>query len=490
MNRGNPDRTLTERETAVADALWKWDATALAYAIRTRQLSSREAVTACVERMHAVNPRLNAVTCDLSAQAIELADQADVAAARATDEGTTLGPLHGVPVTIKESTDQDGCATVNGVAAFKDAIASADNPVVANWKKAGALIIGRTNTSTFSFRLDTVNDFRGRTNSPWSRRHTPGGSSGGASSSVAAGITPLAHGNDSAGSLRYPAYCTALVALRPSFGRVPAYNPSGKVERAISAQLLSVQGPLARTVRDVRLGFESMAAGDPRDPWWTPAPLVGVPLERPIRVAIVAEPLGGIPPSPAVAAALKQAANALADAGYDIVDEKTPGFARAFELWFDIFVPEFRRFTQKDCERDGDDGFRTAMRFMLENAPDQGVDAHLRALAERTRVMRDWSIFLARTPLVLTPVCTQLPYLHGFDVESVTRTMQTWRELATMMAIPVLGLPAVAVPTGVADGLPVGVQIIGPRFREDLTLAAAEAIEARAPRLTPIDPRD
>ncbi len=166
-----------------------------------------------------------------------------------------LGPLHGVPVTIKENVDQQGCATVNGVAAFKDVIAPADSPVVANWKKAGAIIIGRTNTPAFSFRLDTVNDYRGRTYSPWSRNVTPGGSSGGASSSVAAGITPLAHGNDIAGSVRYPAYCTGLAGLRPSFGRVPAYNPSGKTERVISAQLMSVQGPLARSVRDVRAGI-------------------------------------------------------------------------------------------------------------------------------------------------------------------------------------------------------------------------------------------
>jgi amidase len=186
----------------MSDELWKWDAVALAAGIRTRAISSREAVSACVERMRAVNPQLNAVTCDLSVEALATADRADAAVAA----GTTLGPLHGVPVTIKENVDQEGCATVNGVAAYKDVIATADSPVVANWKKAGAVIIGRTNTPSFSFRLDTVNDYRGRTYSPWSRTHTPGGSSGGASASVAAGITPLAHGNDIAGSVRYPAY--------------------------------------------------------------------------------------------------------------------------------------------------------------------------------------------------------------------------------------------------------------------------------------------
>jgi len=471
----------------VSEPVWKWDAAAIASAIRERKLSAREAATACIERMHAVNPRINAVTVDLSEQALAQADRADAAVAR----GDVTGPLHGVPVTIKENVDQEGCATVNGVEAFRDTVASADSPIVANWKKAGAIIIGRTNTPAFSFRLDTVNDFRGRTYSPWSRHHTPGGSSGGASASVAAGITPLAHGNDIAGSVRYPAYCTGLAGLRPSFGRVPAYNATAKAERTISSQLLSVQGALARSVRDVRLGFEAMAQYDPRDPWWTPAPLAGLAVDRPIRVAVVdaASDLGGIAPTAPVAEALKQAARALADAGYEIVDERTPGFGRAFELWFEMLIPEFRRFMHADFERDGDAGVRTAMGFVLDNVPEKDAESHLRALAERTRVIRQWTLFLARTPLVLTPVCTELPYAHGFDVESAARTMRMWREACTLMAVPVLGLPGMAVSTGLAEGLPVGVQLVGPRFREDLTLAAAEAIEARVPRITPIDPR-
>jgi amidase len=471
----------------VTDALWKWDATALAQGIRARRISSRDAVASCIERMRAVNPQLNAVVCDLSDAALKAADAADAAVAR----GETLGPLHGVPVTIKENVDQVGCATVNGVAAFRDVIADTDSPVVANWKRAGAVIIGRTNTPAFSMRLDTVNDYRGRTFSPWSRTHTPGGSSGGASASVAAGITPLAHGNDIAGSVRYPAYCTGLAGLRPSFGRVPAFNGTAAAERPISAQLMSVQGPLARTVRDVRLGFEAMAAGDARDPWWTPVPLSFPPASGRVRVAVVtdAADLGGRALSPPVAAAMQQAAAALADAGYEVVAERTPGFMRAFELWFEMHVPEFRHFQQADFERLGDEGIRTAIGLMYANVPAIGPEAHLKALAERTRLVREWNRFLARVPLVLTPVCTELPYAHGFDIESAARTRQVWEECATLMAIPVLGLPAMAVPTGVAGGLPVGVQVVGARFREDMTLAAAAAIEARCMRITPIDPK-
>ncbi len=321
----------------------------MADAIARRQISSRDAVEACLARMAAVNPRLNAVTVDLSAPARAAADRADAAVAR----GDALGPLHGVPVTVKENVDQAGCATTNGIVAFRDLVAAEDSPVVANWTAAGAIIVGRTNTPGFSLRLDTENDLRGRTWNPWSETHTPGGSSGGAASSVAAGITPLAHGNDIAGSVRYPAYACGLAGLRPSFGRVPAFNPSAPSERSISSQLMSVQGPLARTVRDIRLALATMARRDLRDPWWVDAPLEGPPLPGPIRVAVVTEPeaLAGQALHPTVAQAMRQAADWLAEAGYEIVDERTPGFTRPMELWYAMQLPEIRAFLSPAIEQ-------------------------------------------------------------------------------------------------------------------------------------------
>ena len=292
-----------------------------------------------------------------------------------------------MPVTIKENVDQEGCATTNGVVGFQHIIAKSDSPIVANWKRAGAVIIGRTNTPAFSFRLDTVNDLRGRTYSPWSKTHTPGGSSGGASASVAAGITPLAHGNDIAGSVRFPAYACGLAGIRPSFGRVPAFNPTQTAERSLSSQLMSVQGPLARSVADVRLGLAAMAARDPRDPWWVPAPLEGPPLPR--RVAVVTAPgdLGGAKLHPHVAAAIAQAARWLAEAGYEIVDEPTPGFTRAKELWFEMQMPEFREYMLPVIEKEGDAGIRTAVRFKLENVPPSNA-ARVHEGARRAREAR------------------------------------------------------------------------------------------------------
>ncbi|MEP6996106.1 MAG: amidase [Betaproteobacteria bacterium] len=470
------------------EAIWRWSATRIAAAIRGREISAREALESSLSRLAAVNGKLNAVTVDLSDAARAAADRADRAVAAGD---APLGPLHGVPMTIKENVDQQGCATTNGVVGYRNLLAAADCPAVANLKSAGAILIGRTNTPAFSFRIDTVNDLRGRTYNPWSKTHTPGGSSGGAASSVAAGITPLAHGTDIAGSIRYPAYACGIAGIRPSFGRVPSYNPTQTAERSVSSQWMSVQGPLARSIADLRLGLAAMAERDSRDPWWVPAPLDGPPPPKPIRVAVVtaAADLAGARLHSNVAAAIAQAARWLADAGYEIVDVPTPGFSRAQELWFEMQLPEFREYLLPAIEKEGDEGIRTAVRFMLENLPSRDALPYMKALADRARLVRDWTAFLDRVPLVLAPVCSEPVYAQGFDVESAARTAAVWRECATLMAIPVLGLPAVVVPTGAVDGLPFGVQLIGPRFREDWCLDAAAAIEARAGVQTPIDPK-
>lgn len=462
----------------MADNIWRWDATRMADAIAHREVSAREVVEACLARTAHANPSLNAITVDLSPQAREAADRAD----RAVAQGAALGPLHGVPVTIKENVDQAGCATTNGTVAFRDLLAAEDSPVVANLKAAGAIVVGRTNTPSFSFRLETENELRGATLNPWSITHTPGGSSGGAAVSVAAGMAPIGHGNDIAGSIRYPACACGLVGLRPSFGRVPAFNPTAPAERSISTQFLSVQGPIARTVRDVRLALAAMSARDVRDPWWVPAPIEGPPLARPLRVAVVTEPraLAGQRLHPSVAEAMRHAADWLAEAGYDIVDVPTPGFTRAMELWFALQMAEIRHFLWPQIQRHGDAGIRRAMGLMLEAHPADDGLPYMQALAERARVVREWQRFLEDVPLVLTPVCTQPVYERGFDVESVERTARFWRESVTLTAIPLLGVPALAVPTGLVDGVPIGISLMAARFREDLCLSAGEAIEARS----------
>ena len=468
----------------MSEALWSWPAHRLAAAIRNGAVSAREAVASSLERVQAVNPALNAIVDLLADEALAAAQQADAARHR----GDALGPLHGVPVTVKVNVDLKGRATTNGVVAFKDNIAADDSPVVANLRRAGAVIIGRTNTPAFSVRWFTENDLHGRTLNPWSRKHTPGGSSGGASSAVAAGMGAIAHGNDLAGSVRYPAYCTGVCGLRPSFGRVPAYLPSAKDERPLSMAMMSVQGPLARNVTDLRLALQAMSAGDARDPWWVPAPLTGPALPRPLRVAMTVN-CHGAPADPAVVAAVRQAGAWLADAGYVVEEVEPPSLAEAHELWQLIGNDEMRKFMWPAIEQFGDEGVRRSVGWMLAASPVLDHAEHLKAFAKRSTLVRRWQLFLERFPLVLGPVSGEPPFPWGLDVDSEAAMARVLRAQESQFAVPVLGLPAVSVPTGLAGALPMGVQLIGPRFREDLVLDAAEVIEARCPPMTPIDPR-
>ncbi|HEX9821587.1 MAG TPA: amidase family protein [Methylomirabilota bacterium] len=462
--------------------LWRWDAGALAAAIRTGKISSREATQAVLGRLEAVNPKLNAVTVVLAEQALAAADRADVAVRR----GEPLGALHGVPVTIKENVDQEGAATTNGVVAFKDLIAAGDSPPVANWRRAGAVIIGRTNTPAFSLRWHTDNELRGRTFNPWARERTPGGSSGGAAAAVACGIAPLGHGNDLGGSVRYPAYCCGVAGIRPTLGRVPAYNATTVDERPLGIQLMSVQGPLARRIADVRLGLAAMAARDARDPWWVPAPLGGPPVARPITVALTVDPAGlGVHPD--VAAAVRKAGAALAEAGYAVEEVEPPDVAGVARCWTAIVMNETRHVTQPVLREHGGADLNRSLDFFLAATPDVDLAGYMRALGGRSKHVRDWMLFLERYPLVVGPVSTEPPFEVGFDTTTAARASEVFTAQRLLVAVNLLGLPAVAVPAGVAGGLPLGVQVIGSRYREDLCLDAAEVIEARHGLATPID---
>jgi amidase len=463
--------------------LWRWNAVDLAAAIRTRAVSSREATLAALRRLDAVNPALNAVTVVLADRALAAADAADAAVRR----GEALGLLHGVPVLIKENVDQADSATANGVVAFKDVIAPSDSPPVANWRRAGAVILGRTNTPAFSLRWDTDNDLRGRTFNPWARGLTPGGSSGGTASALAAGIAPLGHGNDLGGSIRFPAYCCGVAGLRPTLGRVPAYNQTAPEDRPIGHQLMSVQGPMARRLADVRLGLAAMSSRDPRDPWWAPAPLDGPAPARPIRVALTADPARqGVHPH--VAAAVRAAGAALANAGYAVEEVEPPAVDGVAACWAAIVINEMRHVTQPLLRRHGGEGLNRCIDLIFEITPDVGLDAYMKALAERATHLRDWMLFLERYPLVLGPVSTEPPFAIGFDTGSAARMAEVFRAQRLLVAVNLLAFPSVSVPTGVTDGVPLGVQVIGSRYREDLCLDAAEVIEAQCPVPTPIDP--
>lgn len=460
--------------------LWQWGAKETATRIAAGDVSCVEVVDAHLERMASTNPAVNAVTVDLSEQARADAEAADTLFA----SGAAVGAMHGVPITIKENVDVAGQATPNGLPALADTIAVEDSPQVANLLQAGAIIIGRTNTPEFSFRWHTDNPLRGATRNPWDETRTPGGSSGGAASSVALGIGCVAHGNDLGGSLRYPAYCCGVATIRPTLGRVPAYNASAPVERSPSLQLMSVQGPIAREVADVRMALEVMAQSARQDPWHVPVPVVEPAPARPIRVALSYGP-DTTPPQPAVVAAVDAAGAALGDAGYDVVAVQPPHLEEMASMWQALLSAEVRAGMLDLVRQMGSDDVTHAIDWMLATAPELDLAAYINMLADRTRHLRVWQHFMEDTPLVLSPVSQEVAILAGDDIRSKERMVEILLAQTMLVVANYLGFPAAAVPTGLADGVPVGVQLLGPRFREDLCLDAAEVIEGSAGVLAP-----
>ena len=466
--------------------LWKWDAADLAQGIRTRAISAREATQACQDRLAAVNPSLNAVVLATAETALAEADAADQAVRR----GEALGLLHGVPLTTKINVDFAGLPNSNGCLPLANNTAPGDSAVVANLRRAGAVFLGRTNTPALSMRWFTENALHGRTLNPWSAGHTPGGSSGGAAAAVAAGIGPIAHGNDLGGSIRYPAYACGVAGIRPSFGRIPAYNPSTVGERPLSGQLMSTQGPLARRVRDLRLALAAMSAPDPRDPWHMPVPLAGPPLPRPLRVAFCVDPVGAGGVHPEVQAAVLQAARWLEEAGYAVEEATPPGFAAAAQDWDAFAHGEALLFMGEAFDRLADEGAQATFGYMVKHTHPPELKEMLGLAARRTGHQRAWALWQQQYPLLLCPVSNEPPFHQGLDVAGQQGFDRVYAAQQPLLAAPLLGVPAASVPTGLtAEGLPMGVQLTGPRWREDLVLDAAEVIEARAALATPIDLR-
>ena len=461
-------------------AIWQWSAVDTAAAIKVKRVSAEEVARAHIDRLHAANPALNAVVIDLTDQALETAKACD----RAQAAGAELGALHGVPVTIKINIDVEGQANSNGVVALAHMIAPSDSPVAANLKAAGAVILGLTNTPEFSLRTFTDNPLHGLTLNPWDKTVTPGGSSGGAGAAVAAGIGAIAHGNDIGGSLRGPAHCNGVSTIKATQGRMPAFNPSAAAERPLMAQLMSTQGPLAREVADVRLGLQVMSRRDPRDNWQVPAPLAGPPIAPPIKVAVAPIP-ADMQTDPQVMALIGQAARHLADAGYEVCEVETPDISAAWTLWADLIITEIETLQGGPMRQMASPDFLQAIESFIRLATILDGPGYMAAIAQRSRIIRDWVMFLERYPLILTPVSVRPPWPVNADLGGDAAVREIfWNDFRFTSAISVLGLPAAATPVGLVRGLPVGVQIIGQRFREDLCLDAAQAIEDRVGVLT------
>jgi amidase len=466
------------------DEMWRMTAVRQAAAVRAGQISAVALVEQHLARIAEVNPAVNAVTQVLAEQA--LADAAAVDRRRAA--GVALGPLAGVPFTVKENLAVAGVPTTQGASRLRHLVARADAPPVARLRAAGAVAIGHSNMPTLTLAgMHTRSELYGDSVNPWDPARTPGGSSGGDGIAVATGMAAVGLGNDAGGSVRIPASFCGVTALKPTYGRFPADHRIGPDDPAWCSQTFVVDGPLARSVADLRTIYEVLAGTDPRDPRAVAVPLDGEPLTDPVRVAVVTDP-GGLGVHPTVARAVDIAGEALRQAGYTVEHvADVPRLHDALQAYQSMVMTEFAPAWPAIRPLLGDDAHRYIELGMSENPP---VDAaeFLRLTGVRLTIQRAWGEFLHRYPLLLGPVFTQPPVEPGIESRNAAGRALVTTAMRLCTATSFLGMPAVAVPTGTQHGLPTGVQIIGRPYREDTCLTAAAAIEQHLGTLTPINP--
>ena len=462
--------------------LWALTATEMARRVAAGEITSVELVQAHLDRVAEANPRLNAVVRVLGEQALDAARTAD----RSVADGARLGPLHGAPVTVKENVDVVGLPTTEGVRALAETVATADAPTVERLRAAGAVVLGRTNLPDFGLRVHTDSQLHGATTNPWDPGVTPGGSSGGEAAAIASGMSPLGVGNDIGGSLRNPAHCCGIASIKPTTGRVPDARSLDPLDAGIAAQLMAVQGVLARTVADVRRGLSVVAGVHPRDPGSVPVPVDLDRRDDRVRVALLPEPPGG-PTDPGVAGVVRRTGDVLADAGYDVVEAVPPHYEQAVDCWGRLLMADVRVIRPLLDQVMGADALRF-LDLVDPLYPPLDVAVMVNTLVERRALARLWGAFLAEHPLVVGPVWATPAFEVGFDVAGEQEAEATMQLLRPVMPANLLGLPAAVVAGGLADGMPVGVQLLGDRFAERTCLDAAQVVEDAVGPLTPVDP--
>ena len=461
--------------------MWRMTATEIRDAVRAGEVSALGVVRSCLGRIAELNPAINAVSVVLQEQAEDAAIRIDAARAR----GDKLGSLAGVPVTVKEAIHVAGVATTFGIPRLRHLLPAVDAPPVRNLRAAGAIPIAHTNLSDLSIGgTNTRSQLYGTTLNPWDVTRSPGGSSGGDGAAVAVGMAPLGLGNDSGGSVRLPAMFCGITALKPTYGRFPADHRVGDDEPTLASQLFPVDGPFARTVADLATAFGALAGDEPIDPRTSPVPLQGEPLSAPVRVGVVADP-GGRGVDPSVVDAITRAADALRDAGYDVEEVEVPRLEDSLNGYHTLINTEFGLAWPRIRPLLTDESATHLERSMSEHPP-ADLAGYIAATALRHSVVRDWKQFQVRYPLMLGPVNTQ-PAGPADSSDPAPPTLE--HPLRLCSATTFAGVPALAVPTGIHRGMPTGVQVIGRHYREDLCLAAAQAIESAVGVLAPTDPQ-
>jgi Asp-tRNA(Asn)/Glu-tRNA(Gln) amidotransferase A subunit family amidase len=447
----------------------------IAAGIRERKFSAVEVVKEHLDRISELQPKLNAFVHIDADGALKQARAAETAVMRRE----RLGPLHGVPLTVKSCIDAAGWPVPSGSLLRKDYVAQADAPLVARLRVAGAIILGNTNTPEYLMAYETDNSLSGKTSNPWNLERSSGGSSGGEAAAIASGCSAGGVGSDGGGSVRMPAHFCGICGLKPTPGRIPAtgHYPEG----GGAFGWIGVVGPMGRTVEDVLALFKVMAGPDAGDSLAAPVPVhaLGEKNVRGLRIGILeSEALGKA--TPETSAVVERAARVLSEQGFVVEKKRLSGLDRAIEVWWYFFGPVIA-----DSIRKGAVGHEEEMSPMLREyvalataETSLTYDGFLNACAERDKIRAEILRQMEDVTILLSPVSTRPAFRHGEgnwrmgEKENYRDTMRysQWLNLA--------GFPGVAVPVGISsEGLPIGVQVIGRPFEEEKILAVAEAIE-------------
>jgi len=445
----------------------------IAESVRSKKLSPVEIVNVHLKQVEAMRPKLNAFVHIDADGARAQARGAEDAAHR----GAALGPLHGVPITIKSCIDVAGWPCPAGSLLRKDCVAASDAPLVARLREAGAILLGNTNTPEFLMAYETDNLVSGKTSNPWDLSRSAGGSSGGEAAAIASGCSVGGIGSDGGGSIRVPAHFCGICGLKPTPGRIPA---TGHFPAGVGAfAWIGVVGPMARTIADVRMLFEVMAGPDPGDARSAPVPIgkINDAHLRGLRVGLLESDALGLMDAE-TDGALQRAANDLAAQGFIVEPLRLQGLERAIELWWFFFGPAIAHLFQRSAsgqEEKLSAIFREYLQFA--KAP-VTLDDLLDACAERDVMRAAILQQMGDVPILLSPVCTTTAFRHG---EGTWRpgAKQSYRDTMRFSQwLNLTGFPGVSVPVSVsAEGLPTGIQVIGRPFEEGLVLAVAERIE-------------
>jgi Asp-tRNA(Asn)/Glu-tRNA(Gln) amidotransferase A subunit family amidase len=457
--------------------------TEMAAGVRSGRISSAELVEAHLDQIEAQQQRINAFVSVFAEEAME--------AARAADEARlhrlTLGPLHGVPLTIKDSFDVAGQPTYCGSKLRLDHRAEEDSTAARRLREAGAILLGKTNTPEFLYNYETDNYIVGRTNNPWNPMCTSGGSSGGEAAAIAAFCSAGGMGSDGGGSIRVPAHFCGIAGLKPTPGRVPAGGHFPLINHP--GGLLGVGGPMARTAEDVRRLFQVTAGDDSDDPFSAPVPLRQPSLEG-LRVGLW-EQFYGVPVQPPLRKAVQKAARALGQLGFAVEPMQPRGLERAPELWWFFFGRLAAPFIKQMVAGREQDVHWTGLELvnMALEEPAPTMEQLVENLAARDAMRGALLRQMRACPVLLTPACGVIAFPHRQRrYETGERPIGLLEAMMPLTWVNLLGLPAIVIPFDrAADGLPVGVQLVGRPFEEELLLELAVRLEeARGPFASPV----